>query len=87
MTCGLQSTAVPTSIHCDHLIQANIGAEADLKVGLAASITRGLQRITHMFYSTLSQTTRKFLISWKVPHANTVSSSGRQDRASYTKSF
>ncbi|KAG8743946.1 aconitate hydratase [Ceratobasidium sp. 414] len=31
MTCGLAKTAVPTSIHCDHLIQALDGAEADLK--------------------------------------------------------
>lgn len=44
MTCGLQSTAVPTSIHCDHLIQANIGAEADLKVCIAACIVHGLQK-------------------------------------------
>jgi homoaconitase len=32
MTCGLPTSAVPTSIHCDHLIQANVGAEDDLKV-------------------------------------------------------
>ncbi|QRW05620.1 aconitate hydratase [Ceratobasidium sp. AG-Ba] len=31
MTCGLPKTAVPTSIHCDHLIQALEGAEADLQ--------------------------------------------------------
>jgi len=30
MTCGLPSTAVPSSIHCDHLIQAQTGAAADL---------------------------------------------------------
>lgn len=30
-TCGSKSTAVPTSIHCDHLISAYAGAEADLK--------------------------------------------------------
>lgn len=35
MTCGLESTAVPTSIHCDHLIQAITGAEEDLKVNYA----------------------------------------------------
>ena len=33
-TCGRQSTAVPVSIHCDHLISAYEGAEADLKVRL-----------------------------------------------------
>jgi aconitase A len=33
-TCGRESTAVPVSIHCDHLISAFEGAEADLKVRL-----------------------------------------------------
>lgn len=30
MTCRLPSCAVPASIHCDHLIRAHTGAEADL---------------------------------------------------------
>lgn len=30
-SCGFERTAVPTSIHCDHLISAFAGAEADLK--------------------------------------------------------
>ncbi|KIJ45480.1 hypothetical protein M422DRAFT_206658 [Sphaerobolus stellatus SS14] len=30
MTCGLPRTSVPTSIHCDHLIQASEGADSDL---------------------------------------------------------
>ncbi|ORX40896.1 aconitate hydratase [Kockovaella imperatae] len=30
MTCQLPSTAVPSSIHCDHLIQAQTGADEDL---------------------------------------------------------
>ena len=32
MSAGLPTCAVPTSIHCDHLIQASEGAQADLKV-------------------------------------------------------
>lgn len=32
MSAGLPACAVPTSIHCDHLIQASEGAESDLKV-------------------------------------------------------
>lgn len=32
MSAGLDRCAVPTSIHCDHLIQASEGASADLKV-------------------------------------------------------
>lgn len=34
MSAGLAECAVPTSIHCDHLIQAVEGAESDLKVRL-----------------------------------------------------
>lgn len=30
MTCGRDKVAVPSSVHCDHLIQAKVGAEADL---------------------------------------------------------
>ncbi|KAI8613941.1 putative aconitate hydratase [Chytriomyces sp. MP71] len=30
MLCGRKTTAVPSSIHCDHLIQAHNGAESDL---------------------------------------------------------
>lgn len=29
--CGSKTTAVPASVHCDHLISAYEGAEADLK--------------------------------------------------------
>lgn len=32
MSAGLAQCAVPTSIHCDHLIQAVDGATSDLKV-------------------------------------------------------
>ena len=32
MSAGLDRTAVPSSIHCDHLIQASTGADADLEV-------------------------------------------------------
>lgn len=34
MSAGLDRTIVPTSIHCDHLIQASTGAESDLQVQL-----------------------------------------------------
>ncbi|GAA5920343.1 hypothetical protein JCM1841_005574 [Sporobolomyces salmonicolor] len=36
-TCGRDSTAVPTSIHCDHLISAYEGAEADLKRSIVSN--------------------------------------------------
>ncbi len=32
MTAGLPQTAVPTTVHCDHLIQARVGAVMDLAV-------------------------------------------------------
>ena len=34
MTANLKTVAVPTTVHCDHLIQAKVGAVADLKVAL-----------------------------------------------------
>ncbi|CEP20577.1 K01681 aconitate hydratase 1 [Cyberlindnera jadinii] len=37
MTCGLPSTAVPASIHCDHLIVGKDGEKADLKSSIATN--------------------------------------------------
>jgi aconitate hydratase len=34
MLAKLPSVAVPTTVHCDHLIQARVGAETDLRVAL-----------------------------------------------------
>lgn len=34
MTCGLEKTAVPSTVHCDHLIQAEVGAATDLATAL-----------------------------------------------------
>src|SRR3990170_4110472 len=31
MTAGLSEVAVPSTVHCDHLIQARVGAGADLE--------------------------------------------------------
>ena len=31
MMCGRNTTAVPSTVHCDHLIQAEVGADTDLK--------------------------------------------------------
>jgi aconitate hydratase len=33
-TCGRDSVAVPSTVHCDHLIQAKSGAEEDLKIAI-----------------------------------------------------
>lgn len=37
MTCGLDRVSVPASVHCDHLIQAFEGAEADLQRSVASN--------------------------------------------------
>ena len=34
MLAGLPAVAVPSTVHCDHLIQARIGADADMQVAL-----------------------------------------------------
>lgn len=34
MTAGKDKTAVPSTVHCDHLIQAKVGAKADLQTAL-----------------------------------------------------
>src|SRR5918994_5477813 len=34
MTAGLDEVAVPTTVHCDHLIQAKTGAEIDLRLAV-----------------------------------------------------
>ncbi len=34
MTCGRNKVAVPSSVHCDHLIQAKSGASTDLKTAI-----------------------------------------------------
>lgn len=37
MMCGRKRVAVPSTVHCDHLIQAKVGAAADLKSALDKS--------------------------------------------------
>lgn len=34
MTCGRENVAVPSTVHCDHLIQAKVGAAQDLKTAV-----------------------------------------------------
>ena len=37
MSCGLSSTAVPTSIHCDHMIVGERGADVDLPASITGN--------------------------------------------------
>ena len=41
MTAGLDETVVPTSIHCDHLIQAKVAADIDLRSALDVNSVDG----------------------------------------------
>jgi aconitate hydratase len=49
MTAGLPEVAVPTTVHCDHLIQAHVGADADLTIANEAN------REVYDFLSSASQ--------------------------------
>jgi aconitate hydratase len=38
MTAGLDDVVLPTTVHCDHLIQAKVGARSDLRAALDANL-------------------------------------------------
>ena len=42
MTAGLPQVAAPTTVHCDHLIQAKVGAEVDLGVAIDTNKASGV---------------------------------------------
>ncbi|MEP6795209.1 MAG: aconitase family protein, partial [Saprospiraceae bacterium] len=63
MTCGMDKTAVPTTVHCDHLIQAQTGANADLKIALD---------INSEVYSFLSLVSTKYGIGFWKPGAGII---------------
>ena len=48
MTAGLPHVAVPSTVHCDHLIQARVGADADL------AVANDTNREVYDFLSTVS---------------------------------
>src|SRR5688572_13334634 len=63
MMCGMDQTAVPTTVHCDHLIQAQTGAETDLKTALD---------INSEVYSFLSEVSAKYGIGFWKPGAGII---------------
>ncbi|MGC1390638.1 MAG: aconitate hydratase [Bacteroidales bacterium] len=63
MMAGKENTAVPTSVHCDHLILAQSGAEADLK---SAGITN------KEVYEFLSSVCNKYNIGFWKPGAGII---------------
>src|ERR1043165_7124690 len=48
MTCGRDKVAVPSTVHCDHLIQARVGASKDLATAI------DLNREVYAFLSSIS---------------------------------
>lgn len=63
MMCGRDKTAVPTTVHCDHLIQAKTGADTDLKAALD---------INSEVYSFLSTVSNKYGIGFWKPGAGII---------------
>lgn len=63
MTCGMDKTAVPSTVHCDHLIQAETGAKSDLKTALD---------INSEVYSFLSSVSNKYGIGFWKPGAGII---------------
>ena len=63
MMCGMDRTAVPSTVHCDHLIQAQTGAASDLKTALD---------INSEVYSFLSQVSGKYGIGFWKPGAGII---------------
>ena len=69
MTAGLPEVAVPTTVHCDHLIQAKVDANLDLKFALD---------VNSEVYDFLRSVSAKYGIGfWKPGPASSTRSSSR----------
>jgi aconitate hydratase len=63
MMCGMEKTAVPSTVHCDHLIQAKTGADTDLKTAID---------VNSEVYSFLSSVCTKYGIGFWKPGAGII---------------
>jgi aconitate hydratase len=63
MTCGRAKVAVPSTVHCDHLIQAKTGAQEDLKTALD---------VNKEVYEFLSSISNKYGIGFWKPGAGII---------------
>jgi aconitate hydratase len=63
MTCGRSKVAVPSTVHCDHLIQAKSGAKEDLKTALD---------VNNEVFSFLSSISNKYGIGFWKPGAGII---------------
>jgi aconitate hydratase len=62
-TCGRERVAVPSTVHCDHLIQAKTGAKADLSTALD---------VNKEVYDFLSSISNKYVIGFWKPGAGII---------------
>ncbi len=63
MTAGRKKTAVPTTVHCDHLIQAKVGAQPDLQTALD---------VNKEVYDFLASVSRRYGIGFWKPGAGII---------------
>ena len=63
MTCGRDKVAVPSTVHCDHLIQAKIGAKKDLELAIETN---------REVYDFLSSISNKYGIGFWKPGAGII---------------
>src|SRR6187455_6293 len=63
MTCGRQTVAVPSTVHCDHLIQAKAGAREDLRLAIESN---------REVYEFLSSISNKYGIGFWKPGAGII---------------
>src|SRR5512138_2306117 len=63
MTCGRSKVAVPSTVHCDHLIQAKVGAKQDLKLAIETN---------REVYDFLSSISNKYGIGFWKPGAGII---------------
>src|SRR6187549_2295901 len=63
MTCGRQTVAVPSTVHCDHLIQAKVGAKKDLQLAIETN---------REVYDFLSSISNKYGIGFWKPGAGII---------------
>ena len=63
MMAGKETTAVPSTVHCDHLIQAKVGAEQDLQYALNTS---------NEVFNFLESVSRKYGIGFWKPGAGII---------------
>lgn len=63
MTCGREKVAVPSTVHCDHLIQAKVGAKKDLQLAIETN---------REVYDFLSSISNKYGIGFWKPGAGII---------------